>query len=93
MTVLLAGGILLYELVFVQYTMACGILMAAAVFWFYTSDVGKGAKAFLLENCVSILLVVLAFQIRTEMAILMFPFLLGAGLCKWSKEEKFFTER
>lgn len=93
MTVLFAGGILLYELVFVQYTMTCGILMAAAVFWFYTSDVGKGVKAFLLENCVSILLVVLAFQIRTEMAILMFPFLLGAGLCKWSKEEKFFTKQ
>ena len=93
MTVFFAGGILLYELVFVQYTMTCGIMMAAAVFWFYTSDAEKGIKAFLLENGISIILVVLAFQIRTEMAILMFPFLLGAGLCKWSKEEKFFTKQ
>lgn len=93
MTVLFAGSILLYEFVFVQYTMTCGIMMAAAVFWFYTTDALKDAKAFLLENCISIILVVLAFQIRTEMAILMFPFLLGAGLCKWSKEEKFFTKQ
>lgn len=91
-TLLFAGNILLYELVYVQYTMTCAILMAAAVFWFYTTDASKSVKSFLAENIVSILLVVLAFQIRTEMAILLFPFLLGAGLCKWSKEKKFFTK-
>lgn len=91
-TLLFAGNILLYELVYVQYTMTCAILMAAAVFWFYTTDATKSVKSFLAENIVSILLVVLAFQIRTEMAILLFPFLLGAGLCKWSKEKKFFTK-
>ncbi len=91
-TLLFAGNILLYELVYVQYTMTCAILMAAAVFWFYTTDATKSVKSFLTENIVSILLVVLAFQIRTEMAILLFPFLLGAGLCKWSKEKKFFTK-
>ena len=93
MTILFAGSSLLYELVFVQYTMTCGILMAAAAFWFYTSDATKGVKAFLLENCISVILIVLAFQIRTEMAVLLLPFLLGAGLCKWSKEEKFFTKQ
>lgn len=93
MTVVFAGCALLYEFVFVQYTMTCAILMAAAVFWFYTSDAKKGIKAFLLENCISVILIVLAFQIRTEMALLMFPFLLGAGLCKWSKEEKFFAKQ
>lgn len=93
MTVGFAGSVLLYEFVYVQYTMTCGILMAAAVFWFYTSNTEKGAKAFLLENCISVILIVLAFQIRTEMALLMFPFLMGAGLCKWSKEEKFFTKQ
>lgn len=91
-TLLFAGNLLLYELVYVQYTMTCAILMAAAVFWFYTTDATKSVKSFLAENIVSILLVVLAFQIRTEMAILLFPFLLGAGLCKWSKEKKFFTK-
>jgi len=93
MTILFAGGILLYELVFVQYTMTCGIMMAAATFRFYTWDAGKDVKSFLSDNLVSVILVVLAFQIRTEMAILMFPFLLAAGLCKWSKEERFFTKQ
>ena len=92
LTLFFAGNVLLYELVYVQYTMTCGILMAAAVFWFYTTDETKSIKGFLLENVVSVLLVVSAFQIRTEMAILMFPFLLGAGLCKWSKEKPFFTK-
>lgn len=93
MTMVFAAGSLLYEFVFVQYTMTCGILMATAAFWFYTSDAGKGIREFFKENAVSVLLVVLAFQIRTEMAILLLPFLLGAGLCKWAKEKKFFTKQ
>lgn len=91
-TVFMAGAALLYELVFVQYTMTCAMLMAAAVFWFYTSDNTKSAAGFLKENAVSIVLTVLAFLIRTEMALLLFPFLLVAGLCKWTKEEKVFTK-
>lgn len=88
----LAGSVLLYELVFVQYTMTAAMLMAAAVFWFYTSESGQNAAGFLKENAVSIALTVLAFLIRTEMALLLFPFLLVAGLCKWTKEEKVFTK-
>lgn len=89
MTGFFAGSVLLYELVFVQYTMTAAMLMAAAVFWFYTS---QNAAGFLKENAVSIALTVLAFLIRTEMALLLFPFLLVAGLCKWTKEEKVFTK-
>ncbi|MDE6607818.1 MAG: hypothetical protein K2K54_08705, partial [Lachnospiraceae bacterium] len=85
MTVFMAGAVLLYELVFVQYTMTCAMLMAAAVFWFYTSDNTKSAAGFIKENAVSIVLTVLAFLIRTEMALLLFPFLLVAGLYKWTK--------
>lgn len=93
LTLISGGSILLYELIFVQYTMTCGILMAAAVFWFYTTKETADVKAFLKENTVSVLLVVLAFCIRTEMAILLFPYLCGAGLCKWSKEEVIFTKK
>jgi len=92
LTVFMAGTVLLYELVFVQYTMTCAMLMAAAVFWFYTSDNTKSAAGFLKENAVSIVLTVLAFLIRTEMALLLFPFLLAAGLYKWTREEKIFTK-
>lgn len=88
LTLFFAGNVLLYELVYVQYTMTCGMLMAAAVFWFYTTDETKSVKGFLTENIVSVLCVTLAFQIRTEMTVLLLPFLLAAGLCKWSKEKK-----
>lgn len=87
----LAGGTLLYELVFVQYTMTSAILMTAAVFWFYTCDGAKKGTDFIKANAIGIGLAVLAFLIRTEMALLLFPFLLAAGFFKWAKEEKFFT--
>ncbi len=90
--VFLAGGTLLCELVFVQYTMTCSLLMAAAVFWFYTGDSFNNAAGFIKANGISIGLVVLAFLIRTEMALLLFPFLLAAGLYKWAGEEKIFTK-
>lgn len=87
-----AGSVLLYELIFVQYTMTTAMLMAAAVFWFYTGESTGDAVGFLKKNVPGIALTVLAFQIRTEMSLLLFPFLLMAGLCKWTKEEKFFTK-
>jgi len=92
MTGFLAWCVLLYELVFVQYTMTAAMLMAAAVFWFYTGESAGNVTGFLKENILSMALTVLAFMIRTEMALLLFPFLLVAGLCKWTKEEKFFTK-
>lgn len=93
LTVLFAGGVLLYELVYVQYTMTSAILMAAAVFWFYTSEHTGSAAQFLKRNVLSIVLTVLAFMIRTEMALLLFPFLLAAGLFKWTKEDKIVTKK
>ncbi len=66
--------------------------MAAAVFWFYTGDSFNNAAGFIKANGISIGLVVLAFLIRTEMALLLFPFLLAAGLYKWAGEEKIFTK-
>lgn len=92
MGVFLSAAVLLYELVYVQYTMTCAMLMAAAVFCFYTSDKDKSFKGFLKENIPSIIFVVLAFCIRSEMTLLLFPFLLGAGLFKWSKEDNFFAK-
>lgn len=87
-----AWSVLLYELIFVQYTMTSAMLMASAVFWFYTSESNGNAAKFLKENVLSVVLTVLAFLIRSEMALLLFPFLLAAGLCKWTKEEKIFTK-
>lgn len=93
MAVFLVTAGLLYEFVYVQYTMTCAMLMAAAIFCFYTSEREKEPAEFLKENMTGIVLVVVAFCIRSEMALLLLPFLLGAGLFKWAKEEKFFSKK
>lgn len=78
-------GLFLRELVIVQYSVTAGMCMAGAIFLFITSDNRRG------KNSVSLLLVVLAFLIRTEVCIMLMPFVLAAGMLKWASEEKIFT--
>lgn len=84
--------LLLQELVFVQYTVTCTLLAAAAAFLFYTSDNDGTVKAFWKRNIPSILLVTLAFQIRSEMLLLVLPLICVTGLCRWACEKPFFTK-
>lgn len=107
---LAVGCMLFYHLVFVQYTVAGGLLMAAAVFWFLTSGKAAGedqggtaqdqAKpqlpapgAFLWQNLPAVLLAVLAFLLRSEMMLLLFPLAAVAGIWKWFGERPVFTRR
>lgn len=83
--------LLLWEFVFVQYTVTCMLLAAAAAFRFYLSDSHASCKDFVKHNIPSILLVVLAFQIRSEMLLLMLPLICVTGLCKWTAEKPVFT--
>ena len=78
-------GLFLRELVIVQYSVTAGMCMMCAVFLFITSDNKKG------RNVIPILLVVLAFMIRTEVCLMLMPFVLMAGLFKWASEETIFT--
>lgn len=79
-------GLFLYELVFVQYTVTCGILTATAAFLLYTTPQEYDAKRFWKENMVSILMLIAAFSVRTEMFLLLLPFVGAAGLSKWLRE-------
>ncbi len=96
LAVLLEAGLivtlLLYELVFVQYTVTSALLASTAAFLFYTTDSSGTVKDFLLRNVGSILLVTVAFQMRTEMLLLLLPFICVAGLCRWACEKPFFTK-
>lgn len=83
--------LLLSELVFVQYTVTSALLAATAAFLFYTAPEEKTVKEF-LKNAVSIVLVVLAYQMRTEMLLLMSPFICVTGVCRWAKEHPVFTK-
>lgn len=82
----LTYGFFLYELVYVQYTVTCGILTATAAFLLYTTPQEYDAKRFWKENTVSILILIAAFSIRTEMFLLLLPFVGAAGLSKWLRE-------
>jgi len=85
------AGIYLWELVMVQYTVVCGALAAAAAFWLYLTPDCEKAGDFWKHNVLSIVLVILAFNMRTEMLLLMGPFIGAVGLLKWAKEEKPFV--
>lgn len=80
------------HLVAVQYTVTCTMLAAAAAFRFLTADRSLPLKAFIRYNIPSVLLVFLAFLIRSEMLVLVLPMICVAGVVKWSFEEPVFCK-
>lgn len=74
-------GTSLWEVVIVQYTVVCGMLATTAGYLFFTKEDFQ-----INENIISIILVVIAFNIRSEMFLLMCPFLVTLGICKWISE-------
>lgn len=80
----LFGGLLLWEFVYVQYSVTCALLVATGVFLFYTTDDELSAGRFIRKNIVSIALVILGFYVRTEMMLLLCPLVGAAGIAKWS---------
>lgn len=87
----LVYGMFLREFVVVQYSVTSGICMAGAVFLFVTAPGTDRPYVFFRRNLLPLALVVLSFMIRTEVCIMLFPFLLLAGMAKWCGEDKFFT--
>lgn len=90
---LLIWGMILGHLISIQYTVTCTMLASAAIFLFMTTEGGLTVKEFVMQNIPSILLVILAYQLRTEMLLLVFPFAGLAGLFCWMEEEKFFCKK
>lgn len=85
-TVLLIGiftSLMFWELVYVQYSVVCGVLAGTACFWFYTTPVDCDVKEFWKKNLPALFLVLLAFLVRSEMLLLTSPFLAVAGLWHW----------
>ncbi len=89
---LLFFTMMLEHLVAVQYTITCAMLAAAAAFWFLTSNPEQKPGSFIKSNIPAILLVFLAFLIRSEMLLLMLPMICVAGVVKWSFEKKIFSK-
>lgn len=85
-------GLLLPHLVSAQYTITCTMLVTAATFLFVTTDNGLSAKEFIIKNIPSMLLVFLAYLIRSEMCLLVLPLVCVAGVIKWGSEEEIFAK-
>lgn len=85
--------LLLWEFVFVQYTVTCALLASAAAFRFYLSPTEPSTPVFVRRNLPSIVLAVLAFQIRSEMLALVLPLICVTGVCRWAAEKPVFTVR
>lgn len=85
-------GVILPHVTALHYTVISAMLAAAAMFLFLTTPEGLSAKRFVIWNIPSVLLVILAYQLRTEMLLFLFPFICLAGLFRWCEEEKFFRK-
>lgn len=85
-------ALLLQDLVYVQYTVTCTLLAAAATFCFYTSKADVSVKKFFCSNLWSVILVTIAYCVRSEMLLLVLPLICVTGLCKWACEKPFFTK-
>ncbi|MDE5818580.1 MAG: hypothetical protein K2N41_05125 [Lachnospiraceae bacterium] len=84
----LFAGLLLWELVYVQYSVTCAMLVATGVFLFCTTDDEQRTGRFIRKNIVSMVLVILGFYVRTEMMLLLCPLIGAAGIAKWSHGAK-----
>lgn len=98
-------GIWLPHMVNVQYTITSGMLVGAAIFLFLTiphtagqntletAEQAPSVRHFLVRSLPSLLLFLLAFQLRSEMALLLLPFLgLAGAFCWWEDRPVFAGE-
>ncbi len=87
-------GCCLSHLVHIQYTVTSAMLSATAVFLFLTSPEAPGwpAGRFVFWQIPSIMLAVLAYQLRSEMLLLTLPFIGLAGLYRLTGEKKIFVK-
>lgn len=91
-TLLFMWTVWLSHMVNLQYTITCTMLSATAIFLFSTTPRNVETKVFRRQNIGTVLLVVLAFQLRSEMLLLTCPYIAIAGFFLWMEEEKFFTK-
>lgn len=93
MELLVALGLFLRELIIIQYSVTSAFCMVGALFLFMTTPRTDRAFVFLRKNIISVILVIVAFMIRTEVCIMLMPFLLLVGMSVWGDEERMFTAK
>jgi hypothetical protein len=79
-------GVCLPHLINIQYTITCALMSATAIFLFYTTPETESVRGFVVKNIPAMVLVIVAYQLRTEMLLLSLPFVALAGLFRWARE-------
>lgn len=85
----------IWELVIVQYTITAALLAACACFLVFTSQTEEEHTLveFFIKQIVPILLVLLSYNVRSEMFLLMCPFVAAVGIFKWFDEKNVFSAK
>lgn len=86
------GSFFLEHLIYAQYTVTCTLLGSTAAFLFYTGDSDRKPAAYIRSNVLPIILVWIAYLIRSEMLLLVLPMICAAGVAKWGSEKKILTK-
>jgi len=76
--IVFAFGTNMWELVIIQYTVVSGMLATTAAYLLFTKEDFE-----VNENILPVFLLVISFNLRSEMFLLLCPFLGVVGLCKW----------
>lgn len=90
---LASAGLLLYHMVFLQYSVTVGMIGAAAAFWLLTLQPGETKRAWRKELLPPVLLIALGYLLRSEMMLFVGPFaalafLIRAAQLKMEKGKK-----
>lgn len=85
-------GVGLSHFVNIQYTVTSAMMSATAIFLFLTTPETVDIRRFVIKNIPAVVLVIIAYQLRSEMLLLTFPFISLAGLYRLTEEKKIFVK-
>ena len=92
-TVLL-GSLLMNHFILIQYTVTSALLAGTAAFLFLTTPKSDNqpVREFIEKSIPAMVLVILAFLIRSKMLLLLFPLICVAGIIRWGSEKVILTK-
>ena len=85
-------SVMLSHIFNLQYTYTVAMMAGAAIMWILAADSFVTPKEFIKANTPAIVILIIAFNLRSEMLLLMMPFVCLAGFIKWSFEKEIFTK-
>lgn len=89
---LMFASYMLFHMNLIQYTVTVSMMAGAAIAILATCDDTKTPKAFLFSNIPTIVILFLGFMLRSEMMLLMMPFVCATAVYKWSLKDLFSKE-